>query len=72
MVTQDDTQEAVVDHAEAAPKTPPRSGSGMSCGRPPSRELERMWDPLLDHGESPVKSVKACDGVSRIPSSEVP
>jgi len=37
-----DGQEPCMDAGPAC-KTPPRSGSGASCGRPGSRELERLW-----------------------------
>ena len=39
-------------------KTPPRSGSGASCGRPVSRDLQRLWmgdhEPELEQSVSQV------------------
>ena len=49
-----DTQEAAaiasLEHAQ--PGTPPRSGSGASCGRPGSRELQLLWEE--GHAEATV------------------
>ena len=57
-----DTQGANGSLECAQPRTPPRSGSGASCGRPGSRELQRLWEHdnlLLDASLTPAKSLEA-------------
>jgi hypothetical protein len=62
------------------PRTPPRSGSGASCGRPGSRELKRLWEHdanlVLDASLSPAKGggedeLRRESFVRRVASSEI-